>query len=363
MSLPLVFDIRRFSIHDGPGIRTTVFLKGCPLHCLWCHNPEGLAPSATIYRRPERCLGCGACTAACPSGLAPMRDAGGAGACRTDGGGCGPGAAACAACLGKGDAPCAAACPSGALQQVGRPYEASAIVAEILKDRTYYDESGGGATFSGGEPLLHPDYLFALLDACRAEGIHTAIESSASLPQATFLEAACRTDLLLVDLKHIDSRRHRELTGAPNEAILANIAALAELQAGNRGADCSPAVAGGGGSADNDSDSDGDPEHRGIKDRASGRRIAKAWLRLPLVPGLNDGPADLEAAADFAAATVPDWPVQLLPYHDAARGKYALAGLPFPLPDIAIPGVEAMEAAATHFRVRGLDVKIGGQVR
>jgi pyruvate formate lyase activating enzyme len=220
-------------------------------------------------------------------------------------------------------------------------------MAEALKDRSYYEESGGGVTFSGGEPLFHPDYLFALLDACRDAGIHTALETSAAVPTATFLGAARKADLLLVDLKHIDSRRHRELTGMPNEDILANIAALAELQAKGRGAD------GTNGAGDT-----------GDSDEADGRRpVADAWLRLPLVPGLNDGPADLEAAADFAAATVPGWPVQLLPYHDAARGKYALAGLPFLLPGIAPPGAEAMEAAAAHFRARGLDVKIGGQVR
>lgn len=331
MSHPLVFDIRRFSIHDGPGIRTTVFLKGCPLRCLWCHNPEGLAPSATVYGRRERCLGCGACAGACPAGLAPMRDGAAAGSAQD------AVPAACAACLAKGEAPCAAACPSGALQQVGRRFEASAVVAEILKDRGFYDESGGGATFSGGEPLLHPDYLFALLDACRAGGIATAIETSAAVPQETFLEAARRTDLLLVDLKHIDSGRHRELTGMPNEGILANIAALAGLQAEARSA-------------------------RGARGENAGP-VAGAWLRLPIVPGLNDGQADLEAAADFAAATVPRWPIQLLPYHDAARGKYALAGLPFRLPGVAPPGTAAMETAAARFKARGLDVKIGGQVR
>lgn len=331
MSLPLVFDLRRFSIHDGPGIRTTVFLKGCPLRCLWCHNPEGIAPSATIYRRRERCLGCGACAEACPSGLMPMRDAGAAGSIAS------ADPAGCAACLAKGEAPCAAACPSGALQQVGRRYEASALMAEVLKDRGFYEESGGGVTFSGGEPLLHPDFLFALLDSCRAAGVHTALETSAAVPQETFLETARRADLLLVDLKHIDSGRHRGLTGMPNEGILSNIAALAELQAEGRGA----GAAGG----------------------TDGLRIAQAWLRLPIVPGLNDAPADLGAAADFAADTVPGWPVQLLPYHDAARGKYALAGLPFQLPGIAPPGAEAMEAAAARFSARGLDVKIGGQVR
>jgi len=228
-------------------------------------------------------------------------------------------------------------------------------MAEIRKDRTYYEESGGGATFSGGEPLLHPDYLFTLLDACRAEGIHAAIETSAAVPQETFLEAARRADLLLVDLKHIDSRRHREFTGMPNEGILANIAALAQLQARKHGADGTGGLEDGNGYV-------GGRAGRGAGS-ADGRRVARAWLRLPFIPGLNDGPAELEAAADFAAATVPDWPVQLLPYHDAARGKYALAGLSFQLPGIAPPGAEAMEAAAARFRARGLDVKIGGQVR
>ena len=316
MKAPLIFDIRRFSIHDGPGIRTTVFFKGCPLRCRWCHNPEGLSPEAALMRRPERCIGCGACARVCPLGLAPTREAGGKD---------------CAACLEAGPPPCAEVCPSGALQPVGRRMDRAGMMRELRKDRPYYDESGGGVTFSGGEPLAYPEFLFDLLDACRKEGIRTAIETSAFASREVFIEASRRADLLLVDVKLMDSGRHRALTGLPNEQILGNIAALAELSAS-----------------------------------AASRSLAAVWLRFPIIPGLNDGPADLAAAADFAAGLAGDhkrgWPTQLLPYHDSARGKYALAGLPYPLPDTAPPDAEAMRAAAACFAARGVNVKIGGQV-
>lgn len=308
MSSGLVFDIRKYSVHDGPGIRTAVFLKGCPLRCLWCHNPEGLSPRSEILRRDERCVGCGRCAAACPLGGAalglggpdPRKDAGGA---------------LCAACPSFGA--CAEACPAEALQLVGRRMDVEEAMAAIREDLPFYDESGGGATFSGGEPLAQGDFVLGLLRACRAEGIHTALDTSGYAPRELVLEAGLMADLVLFDLKLIDDERHRAATGVPSGPILENLRALAE----------------------------------------AGARIA---LRVPLIPGINDSAGDLEAAARFAAS-LPGTPrVHVLPYHAAAKGKYALRGLPYAMGDAVPPATEAAQAARGIFERAGLAATIGG---
>jgi pyruvate formate lyase activating enzyme len=347
MSEGLVFDIRKFSIHDGPGIRTAVFFKGCPLHCLWCHNPEGIAPFPELFRRPDRCVDCGACRKACPLGLDPARVAGasacyggsgrgtheaaarrgGSGRCDTSGRGAGAAEAAAASCGGQGGGcpdfgVCASSCPAEALQLVGRRMSAAEVMKTVLRDLPFYEESGGGVTFTGGEPLAQGEFLLECLALCRAEGIHSAVDSSGWAAEDLVLEVGRATDLILYDIKLMDSERHRAATGLPNELILSNLRALA-LQA-KRGAS------------------------------------AEIYLRLPVIPGINDLPGDLEAAAEFAASLELPIKTYLLPYHDSARGKYRLRGQEYPLGNLPVPAPERLSAAAALFEARGLPVSIGG---
>jgi pyruvate formate lyase activating enzyme len=321
LSSGIVFDLRKYSIHDGPGIRTAVFLKGCPLRCAWCHNPEGLSPRPEILRRPERCAapasagGCGRCAAACPlattasaaaaapgdrPAFRPLDEAGGP---------------SCARCATFGA--CAEACPAEAIQAVGRRMGVAEVMSAILEDRPFYESSGGGATLSGGEPLAQPDFVLALLRACREAGIRTALDTSGWAARALVLEAGAMADLVLFDLKLVDSARHEAATGVPSGPIIENLRALA----------------------------------------AAGARIQ---LRVPLVPGVNDLPGDIEAAASLAASLPGRPSVRILPYHAAARGKYALRGQAYSMGDAAPPAPGAAEAAAAAFARSGLAAAVGG---
>ena len=299
-----VFDIQRFSLHDGPGVRTTVFLKGCPLACAWCHNPEGISPRPEVLVTEARCLRCGACAAACPE-----TDAAGETAAPLHPERC----ARCGACV--------AACPGGARRLAGRETTAAAVVAELERDRVFHEESGGGATFSGGEPLLQFDFLVELLAGCRAAGIHTALDTCGHAPREHVLAAGRLADLVLYDLKCVDGARHRAATGADNADLLANLRALA----------------------------------------AAGTAL---WLRVPLVAGFNDDDGDARATAALAAE-LGVRRVSLLPYHGLGthkRGEGAArrdrhAGLDAPP---APPPPARLETLARHYRERGLDVRIGG---
>jgi len=236
----LVFNIQRFSIHDGPGIRSTVFLKGCPLRCWWCHNPEGQSPQPELSLIQARCVRCGRCQEVCPQQAAHA--AGGNGHPRAAYSKC----TLCGACV--------EACPTEARQMIGRRMRVEQLVAEVLKDRIFFDESGGGVTFSGGEPLMQPEFLAQVLRACRAEQVHTALDTCGYAERDQLLELAGMCDLVLYDLKCLDDRRHQQQTGVSNQGILDNLEALAE-------------------------------QHANI------------WIRVPLIPGLNDQPEELEAMA------------------------------------------------------------------
>ena len=294
----ICFDIQRFSIHDGPGIRTTVFLKGCPLSCLWCHNPESQARLSEVRIIETRCIHCGSCGAVCPQGLA--------------GGPWLPDPARCERC-----GACAEACPTGARQLVGRSYSVDEVLDAVERDRPFYDESGGGVTFSGGEPLLQARFLLACLDAARRRGLHTAVDTSGFASRRTVLAVAALTDLFLYDLKVLDPARHLQFTGVPVTPILRNVQAL---------------------------------------DRAG----ARIWLRVPLVPGYTDDHENLASLGAFAAGLRHTRRLHLLPYHRLGADKYGRLGRPDRLGDVQPPSPAALEAAATYLRSFGLDVRVGG---
>lgn len=258
-----IFDIRRYSIHDGPGIRTAVFFKGCPLRCLWCHNPEGVHAGLELMHWPSRCSRCYACVAACP--LKAVSDLNG-GPPTIDRG-------LCDLC-GK----CVAACPYEAMQVVGRRLTVAEVVAEAEKDRLFFDQSGGGVTFTGGEPLAQPDFLEALVDALAADGVHTALDTSGHAAAEVFGRVARKVDLVLFDLKHMDPSRHRECTGVSNTVILKNLRHLASLG-------------------------------------------TETWVRIPLIPGFNTDEASVRAFISFLKTLKTVRRVGLLPYHSGGLAK------------------------------------------
>ncbi|UCH34506.1 MAG: glycyl-radical enzyme activating protein [Armatimonadota bacterium] len=260
MTTGLIFDIQRFCLHDGPGIRTTVFFKGCSLRCRWCHNPESIARQPEMYFWPERCLKCGACAQACPRGA--IRLDGARRVLRR----------LCDAC-----GECARVCPGTALEVIGRAMTADEVLAVVLRDEPFYRTSGGGVTLSGGEPLAQPDFALELMAACRAHGLHVTLDTAGNVRDDVFGAAAAAADLILLDVKHPDPEAHRRFTGVSNERALRNLAFLAR----------------------------------------SGRRFI---VRVPVVPGFNDSPETLLALARLAAESGAA-ELNLLPYHPLGESK------------------------------------------
>lgn len=294
-----VFNIQKFSIHDGPGLRTTVFLKGCPLRCLWCHNPEGMRPAPELMVATSRCIHCGQCVETCPSGRLAALDRGDADVPR------------CRLC-----GTCVDVCPVEARQWVGRPMTVDDVVAEVLKDRLFYDDSGGGVTFSGGEPLMQPRFLNAALEACRREGVRTAVDTCGFCRRDDLLAAAHWTDLFLFDLKVMDDDRHRRLTGASNRPILDNLEALVRV-------------------------------HDDVR------------IRIPVIPGLNDDRENIVATACFVASLPGVRRVSLLPYHPYGRHKRERLADADPVSELSPPSEVHMEELASALTAAGLEARIG----
>jgi pyruvate formate lyase activating enzyme len=310
MQTGLVFNIQKYSVSDGPGIRTTVFLKGCPLRCAWCHNPESLSFKPEIVVLERRCIACGECRKNCPQAAnrqcepsAPTSETASPALSPRE-----PGCTLCGACID--------ACPTQGRQMVGREMSVQEVLEAVLQDQVFYQESGGGVTFSGGEPLMQPDFLKAALAACRSRGLHTAVDTCGLVHQPHLLEVAALTDLFLYDLKFMDPARHLEYTGASNEQILDNLQRL-------------------------------DHVHSNI------------WIRIPVIPGVNDGEENLQATARFVKGLQGVRQVNLLPYHNTGAQKAQRLGRTFELnPEPPTP--EAMSRAAQLFRDAGLTARIGG---
>ena len=296
-----IFNIMRFAVNDGPGIRTTVFLKGCPLSCWWCHNPEGLHPGVEITYRVERCILCGSCIDRCPQ-RALLLD--GAMVKRDD-----------KQCLICGT--CADECYLDARQVVGREIDVEELLAEVLKDRVFYDESGGGVTFSGGEPLLQHEFLMAALEACKTHGLHTAIETSGLATRDQLDEVRLRTDLFLFDIKLIDEERHKRFTGRSNARILENLNHLVA-------------------------------------------RGANIVARVPLIPGVNDDDASVNDVGRTLAGLGGIRDVHLLPFHTGAAAKYQGLGMLYRMADVRALPQQRIEEIVHTLTQHGLTVHIGG---
>jgi len=300
MESGLVFNIQKYSLHDGPGIRSTVFLKGCPLCCAWCHNPESMRSVPEILVVDSRCIACGECREACPlSDAVP---------------GTGPLPARVTDCLRCGA--CTDACPTEARQLLGRKRPVQEVVDEVLKDRVFYEESGGGVTVSGGEPLAQPRFLIALLQSCREHGLHTVLDTTGLGQTEHLLAAADHADLVLYDLKTFDSDLHRRLTGVSNEAILENLETLCR-------------------------------RHQGV------------WIRLPVVPGYNDDLKDLGRMARFVAGLKGIQQVSLLPFHRTGFHKWQRLGMSRSLDEVAPPTPERLQTILNLFTAEQLTVHVG----
>jgi len=292
-----IFNIQKFCLHDGPGIRTTVFFKGCNLRCAWCANPESRETRCQLTLDRAKCLGCGKCAQACPADARRMQN----GLPKVDPDGC----TGCGECL--------QACPAGAIGSEGRRVSVAEVLPELMKDKVFYENSGGGVTLSGGDPLMQPAFAAALAGALHAQGVRVAVETAAAVPNADFLDFLRNMDYVFMDLKHYDGERHRLGTGVGNEQIIENMRSL----------------------------------------RKSGLPFT---IRIPVIPGYNDA---IDDALGFAQllADMQIRRVQLLPFHQLGQRKYELLGLDYAYSGVAQLHPEDLETYAKTFARFGVSAE------
>ena len=293
-----IFDIQRFCVHDGPGIRTTVFLKGCPLRCVWCHNPESQISSVSMAYYSHKCLGCGACVTACKQGCHRFE--------LTRNGENGQNAfhvyqrESCEKC-----GECASVCPASAIEKIGRRVSVDEVLSEVVRDKAFYKNSGGGMTVSGGEPLMQSEFLTALLTGAREQGISTCVETCGSCPPDVIKRIAPLVDLFLFDIKETDDAKHRELTGVPFTPIRENLRLIDGLG-------------------------------------------AKTILRCPIVPGKNLRDEHLQAIGELASTLKGVQDIEVMAYHTLGNGKYDALDME--------NGMAGAEAMSTEEKNRCLEV-------
>jgi pyruvate formate lyase activating enzyme len=295
----LIFNLQRFSIHDGPGIRTTVFMKGCPLKCLWCANPESQDFFPNLMVRDINCRGCGACVAACVEGAIWMNKEGRR---RIDWN-------RCTQCL-----LCVDACIYGSLNICGRYVGVEEVLEEVLKDSAFYNNSGGGMTVSGGEALSQTSFVARLLNAAGREGLHTTIDTSGYVPWKEMKDVLRFADLVLFDIKHLDSQEHEKTTGVDNRQILDNL-----------------------------------------------RRVAgekEVWLRVPLIAGFNDSHEHMDHIA-VLGREIGAKKISLLPYHEGGKSKSEQMGRSYGFPQAMAPDDEHIEYLKRLIEKRGIGVSVG----
>ena len=276
-----LFDVKRFAIHDGPGIRTTLFMKGCPLHCVWCHNPEGISYEPTRLFTASKCIHCGAH--------------------ETEG---------------------ADACPTLALQVAGKDWTLEEILKTVEKERQVMEESGGGVTLCGGEPLMHPEALVEVLEALGKKGFHRTVDTTLYASWETVEHVAAHAELFMVDLKHMDSVQHEKYTGVGNEHILENIQRFSAM-----------------------------------------KQRPQLWIRIPLIAGVNNDEENLEKTALFISSlpSIPEQ-VNLLPYHDVGKAKHTRMGTKYNPKgyEMSVPTEEQLAQAQEIFNRYGITTIIGG---